>query len=51
MRNLARHIIDSIEDAQDDLAHLIEVIAGGLTFGAILGAALWSTWALAVMFQ
>ena len=51
MRNLARHIIDVLEGAQDDLAHLIEVIAGGMTFGAILGAAYLSIWALAVMLR
>ena len=50
MRNLAR-IIDIIEDAQDDLTHLVGVIGGGLTFGAILGAAWWSIWALAVMLR
>jgi hypothetical protein len=51
MRQLARHIIGILEESQDDLAHLIEVIAGGLTFGVILGAAYLSIWALAVMLR
>jgi hypothetical protein len=48
MRHTLAHVLDILED---DLAHLVGVIAGGMTFGAILAAAWWSIWALTMMLR